>query len=145
MRRRKADEGLDFEALRVGIEHCDPDVMLGFYADDAQLSIVHAKAQRSIPFELHGKTEIAKHLRAAYGHGTSHHVERKIVGEERTTFREACEYPDGSRVVIETTLEVRKGKSDRGPPTRGTSAGVDATLPDRLLRSKQATEKEEIR
>ena len=164
MRRRKADEGLDFEALRVGIEHCDPDVMLGFYADDAQLSIVHAKAQRSIPFELHGKTEIAKHLRAAYGHGTSHHVERKVVGEERTTFREACEYPDGSRVVIETTLEVRKGKivrqvdvvasdaradsqeeSDRGPPTRGTSAGVDATLPDRLLRSKQATEKEEIR
>jgi hypothetical protein len=115
MRRRKADEGLDFEALRVGIEHCDPDVMLGFYADDAQLSIVHAKAQRSIPFELHGKTEIAKHLRAAYGQGASHRVERKVVGEERTTFREACEYPDGSRVVIETTLEVRKGKSDRGP------------------------------
>jgi hypothetical protein len=64
MRRQKADEGLDFEALRVGIERCDLDVMLGFYAEDAQLSIVNAKAQRSIPFELHGKTEIAKHLRA---------------------------------------------------------------------------------
>jgi hypothetical protein len=26
------------------------------------------------------------------------------------TFREACEYPDGSRVRVETTLEVRNGK-----------------------------------
>jgi hypothetical protein len=25
-------------------------------------------------------------------------------------FREACEYPDGSRVVVETALEVREGK-----------------------------------
>ena len=26
------------------------------------------------------------------------------------TFREACEYPDGSQIVVETTLEVRGGK-----------------------------------
>jgi hypothetical protein len=26
------------------------------------------------------------------------------------TFREACEYPDGGRVLVETTLEVRDGK-----------------------------------
>ena len=26
------------------------------------------------------------------------------------TFREACEYSDGGRVVVETTLEVRGGK-----------------------------------
>ena len=26
------------------------------------------------------------------------------------TFRETCEYPDGSRIVVETTLEVRGGK-----------------------------------
>jgi hypothetical protein len=112
MRRRKADEGLDFEALRVGIEHCDLDVMLGFYADDAQLSIVNAKAQRSIPFELHGKAEIAKHLRVAFGPETSHRVEwEEVVGEEDgVRFQEACEYPDGSRVVVETTLEVRGGK-----------------------------------
>jgi hypothetical protein len=112
MRRRKADEGLDFEALRVGIEHCDLDVILSFYADDAQLSIVNAKAQRSIPFKLHGKAEIAKHLRVAFGPETSHRVEwEEVVGEEDgVRFQEACEYPDGSRVVVETTLEVRGGK-----------------------------------
>ena len=127
MRRRKADEGLDFEALRVGIEHCDLDVMLGFYADDAQLSIVNAKAQRSIPFELHGKAEIAKHLRVAFGPETSHRVEwEEVVDEEDgVRFQEACEYPDGSRVVVETTLEVRGGKIFRQVDVVAKDAPVD--------------------
>jgi hypothetical protein len=110
MRRWKADEGLDFEALSHAIEHCDLDVMLGFYAEDAHLSIVNANAPQGSPFELRGKAEIAKYLRAVFGQKTSHRVEGEVVGEERVTFREACEYPDGSRVQVETTLEVHNGK-----------------------------------
>jgi hypothetical protein len=110
MTQRKADTGLDFEALRRGIERCAPDLVLGFYAEDAQLSIVNASAPQAFPFELRGKAEIAKHLRATFGPETSHRVERRVVGEERVTFREECEYPDGSRVMVETTLEVRCGK-----------------------------------
>jgi hypothetical protein len=107
---RKADKGLDFKALRHAIERCDPDLILGFYAEEANLSIVNAGAQRSPPFELCGKAEIAKHLRAAFGQETSHRVEREVIGEERVRFREECEYPDSSRVLVETTLEVRDGK-----------------------------------
>jgi hypothetical protein len=128
MTQRKADTRLDFEALRLGIERCDPDFVLGFYDEDAELSIVHAgspqgtpteharlsivnaAAPQTAPFELRGKAEIAKHLRAIFGQGTSHRVERRVVGEERVTFREVCEYPDGSRIVVETTLEVRGGE-----------------------------------
>ena len=110
MTQRKAGEGLDFEALRLGIERCDPDLVLGFYDEDAELSIVNAGSPQGTPFELRGKAEIAKHLRAIFGPGTSHCVERRVVGEERVTFREECEYPDGSRVVVETTLEVRSGE-----------------------------------
>ena len=104
------DEGLDFEALRHAIEHCDLDVMLGFYAEDAQLSIVNANAPQGSPFELRGKAEIAKHLRATFGPETSHRVEREDISKGRVTFREVCEYPDGSRVRVETTLELRGGK-----------------------------------
>lgn len=111
MRRRKADEGLDFEALRHAIEHCDLDAMLVFYAKEAQLSIVNADAPHALPFELSGKAEIAKHLRATFGQEASHRIERDAaVGEDRVTFREACEYSDGGQVVVETTLEVRDGK-----------------------------------
>jgi hypothetical protein len=137
MTQRKADTGLDFEVLRRGIERCDPDLILGFYAEDARLRIVNAEAPHTSPFELRGKAEIAKHLRVTFGQEASHRVERDAaVGEDLVTFREACEYSDGGRVVVETTLEVRDAKivwqvdvvandaransqegSGRGPPT----------------------------
>jgi SnoaL-like domain len=137
MTQGKASNGLDFEALRLGIERCDPDLLLSFYAEDARLSIVNAVTPRAAPFELHGRAEIAKHLRATFGQQASHRVERDAdVGEDRVRFLEACEYSDGGRILVETTLEVEGGKivrqvdvvasdarahsqegSGRGPPT----------------------------
>ena len=168
MTQRKAANGLDFEALQVGIEHCDPDLVLGFYAEDAQLSIVNALTPHASPFELCGKAEIAKHLRATFGQEASHRVEREdIVGEDRVTFQEACQYSDGGRIVVETTLEVRDGKivrqvdvvkmnsrpggekeTGRSPPSgRGNSRTRledDAPQPDRLPRLQRPTEKEDL-
>jgi SnoaL-like protein len=168
MTQRKSGKGLNFEALRLAIEQCDPDLVLGFYAEDAHLSIANAGFPQNAPFELRGKAEIAKHLRATFGQETSRRVEGEVVGEERVTFREVCEYPDGSRVMVETKLEVHGGKIvsqvevvakdsqanreeeiGQRPPTRNLHSllhpGADASLPDRLLRSKQATEKEDLR
>ena len=69
-------------------------------------------APQSSPFELRGKAEIAKHLRAVFGQEASHRVEREevVCEEDGVKFWEECEYPDGSRVVVETALEVREGK-----------------------------------
>lgn len=108
----KTGGGLDFEVLRRGIEGCDPDLVLGFYTEDAQLSIVNAGVPQASPFELRGKAEIAKHLRAVFGQEVSHRVEQEeVVGEEDgLRFREVCEYPDRSRVVVEMTLEMSGGK-----------------------------------
>jgi hypothetical protein len=125
MTQRKAANGLDFEALKVGIERCDPDLVLGFYAEDAQLSIVNALTPHASRFELCGKAEIAKHLRATFGQEASHRVERDAaVGEDRVTFREACEYSDGGRVWIETTLELRDGKIVRQVDVVANDAGT---------------------
>jgi hypothetical protein len=33
-----------------------------------------------------------------------------VFGEERIAFNEACEYPDGTRVLSATTLEVQNGR-----------------------------------
>jgi hypothetical protein len=111
MTKRKDDTGLDFGALRLGIERCDPDIMLDFYAEDARLSIVNAGASQASPFELYGKAEIAKHLRATFGQKCLHRVEGEdFVGDDRVTFWEACEYPEGSRVSVETTLEDNDSK-----------------------------------
>ena len=136
MKRPEDAEGLDFEALRLCIERCDPDPMLGFYADDVELSIVDADSPRTPPFELHGRSEVAKHLRAVYGQKASHRVERAIVDEGRVTFREACEYPDGGRVLVETTLEVRDGKIFRQVDAVVSVARADAAGPESLPGSK---------
>ena len=110
MTQRKPGNGPNFEALRLAIERSDPDLVLGFYAEDAQLSIANAGLPQSSSFELRGRAEIAKHLRATFSQETSRRVEGEVVGDDRVTFWEACEYPDGSRVFVETTLEVRDGK-----------------------------------
>jgi hypothetical protein len=134
---RNPDRKLDFEALRHAIERRDSDLMLGFYADDATLSIVNTDTPHAPPFELRGRGEIARHLRATFGQEATHRIEQDAaVGEGRVTFRETCEYSDGGRVLVETTLEVEGGKifcqvdvvesdaransqegSGRGPPT----------------------------
>jgi hypothetical protein len=136
-------DGLDFKALRLCIERCDPDQMLGFYADDVELSIVNAGVPQASPFEFRGKAEIAKHLRATYGQKASHRVERVTVDERRATFREACEYPDGSLLHVETTLEVRDGKIVRQVDSLVIDAWADATAPTRLPGLRRATEKED--
>ncbi len=111
MTKRKDDTALDVETLRLGIERCDADLLIDLYAEDARLSIANADAPHASPFELGGKAEIAKHLRVAFGPETSHRVERDAaVGDDRMRFREACEYADGGRVWVETTLEVHDGK-----------------------------------
>ena len=125
MTQRKVDVGLDFATLRLAIERCDTDLLLGFYAEEAQLSIVNAEARRSAPFKLCGKAEIAKHLRTAFGQETSHRVEGEAVGEDRVTFRETCKYPDGNQLVVETTLEVRDGKVVRQVDVVGMDAQAD--------------------
>jgi predicted RNA-binding Zn ribbon-like protein len=125
MTQRKAADGLDFKALCHAVERCDPDLMLDFYAEDAQLSIVNVQARQSSPFELYGKAEIAKHLRAVFSQETAHRVEREVVGEDRVTFRETCDYPDGSRIVVETTLEINDGKIVRQVDMVTNDARVD--------------------
>ena len=86
MTQHKAHRGLDFGALCHAIERCEPDLILGFYAEEANLSIVNADAPHALPFELRGKTEIAKHLRVAFNQETSHRVEEEVVGEDRVTY-----------------------------------------------------------
>ena len=101
---------LDFESLRRAIERGDPDSMLEFYADDAGVRVLNYGA---MSFEVEGKAEVAKYLRAIHARPAIHRVENEVVVEGRAHFEESCEYPDGARTVVATTLEVREGEISR--------------------------------
>ena len=100
---------LDFEAMRRAIEGSDYEALVSFYADDAELRMVNKNSTPSSPMVLRGKEEISELLRDVCGRAMTHHVEDEIVGEKRVAFNEACEYPDGLKVLTASTLEVRDG------------------------------------
>ena len=110
MSKRRTTGRLAFEALRRAIERGDPDAMLEFYADDAGVRVVDGGA---VSFELEGKAEVAKYLRAVHARPAIHRVENEVLAEGRVHFEESCEYPDGGRTVVATTLEVREGEISR--------------------------------
>ena len=106
----QAPDGLDFEALRRAIEERDAETLIGFYAADAELHTVNKNTTPSSPNVLRGKEEISEYLRDVCSREMTHHVENEVVGDRRISFFEACEYPEGVRVLGAQTLELRDGK-----------------------------------
>jgi hypothetical protein len=101
----KSASAFDFESMRRAIEQLDADLLTSLYADNAKMHIVNRYSTPSSPRELHGKEEIAEHLKYVCGRAMTHHVENEVIGEDRVAFNEVCEYPDGTRVLAAMILE----------------------------------------
>ena len=101
---------LDFEVMRRAIEQLDPDLLVSLYADEAEMRTVNRYTTPSSPKVLKGKEEITEHLRDVCGRAMTHRIENEVVGKDRVAFNEACEYPDGTRVLCAATLEESDGK-----------------------------------
>lgn len=110
MAERQTAGGLDFEALRRAIEQSDFESLVSFYAEDAELLTVNRRTTPSSPGVLRGKEAIAEYLEDVCGRAMTHRIENEVVGQDRVAFNEACEYPDGIRVLAATTLDVRDGQ-----------------------------------
>src|SRR5215212_1234547 len=110
MTEHKAADRLDFEALRRAIEQSDFDSLMTFYDENAELYSVNRNTPPSSPEVLRGKEAIAKRLEDVCGREMTHRVEGEVVGPDRIAFTEACEYPDGIKVLAAQTLEIRDGK-----------------------------------
>ena len=104
---------LNFEALREAIERRDPDRLLAFYADDAELRVVNAGVVDGLAFELHGSAHIERYLRVVFANDAPRRLEVEVRGEERIVFAEECAYPDGITVLVRTTLELAEGRISR--------------------------------
>lgn len=106
--RGTARERSDFRTLRDAIRGGDPDVLLGFYADAAELRVVDPTLPRA--FELKGRAEIGKYLRAVRDGGASRVLKGGAVyGGKGIAFVEECDYPDEASISVETMLEVEGG------------------------------------
>ena len=59
---------------------------------------------------LRGKEQSPEYLADVCGRDMTHRIETEDVGQYRIAFNEACEYPDGIRVLAAATLDVRDGR-----------------------------------
>ncbi len=110
MTEQKSTSAFDFESMRQAIENLDAAQLVDLYADDAQMLTVNRYTTPSSPKVLSGKEQIAEHLRDVCGRAMTHRIESEVLGTDRVAFNEACEYPDGTKVLCAATLEVQNGK-----------------------------------
>ena len=105
---------LDFGALRDAIERKDPEALLAFYAEDAELRIVHEALPDGRAFELNGKAQIERYLRTVCDQEVTYAVRGEAVfGGRSVAFVETCSYPNGTPISVSTTLEVEEGLISR--------------------------------
>ncbi len=98
---------LDFGTLRAAIEGCDPEAMVGFYSEDAELRIVHAALPEGPAFKLKGRSQIERYLRAVCDQEMNCSLNGGVVlGEGNIEFVERCAYPNQTTVLVRTTLEL---------------------------------------
>lgn len=104
----RAKRLLDFRALKGAIEGKDPEAMLAFYSEDAELRVENAALPDGGVFELRGSSQIERYLRAI----CEQEMECLLLeggavdGERSIAFLGSCRYPDGDAVRVETMLEV---------------------------------------
>jgi hypothetical protein len=113
MSARLASGDFDFAALRHALEHSDPDSLLGLYADDAEMMIVDRNQPPSTPFALTGKAAIEAFWRDVCSRDMTHRVGNDVVGPDRVSFIEHCEYPDGCRVMSAMFLDLEDARIKR--------------------------------
>ena len=96
-------------ALKRAIEGRAGDTLADLYADDAVISIVDRYNTPSKPRELSGRAEIAAYWADICGRDMVHKVGPAVTDGQQLAFTEACSYPDGTKVLCATVMELKDG------------------------------------
>lgn len=99
--------------LHTALEQCNFDTIMKCYMDDAELRVVDRDHPPSKPLEFHGKQEIGDYFRDICNRTMTHKIEQEVVSSDQIAFTEACEYPDGKRVLATDMFELSGGKIRR--------------------------------
>jgi hypothetical protein len=71
--------------------------------------VVDRNDQPSKPKIICGRQAIGEYLADVCGRDMTHTIERLVVGEAGAAFIQACQYPDGTRVLCIAVLDLRDG------------------------------------
>lgn len=101
--------GFDIAGLVRALEERDVTAQLELYADDAEVTLMDKDHPPARPHVLSGKDEIRAWVEDICSRDMTHRVERQVAGPDGAAFTEACRYPDETRVLRVTLLELKGG------------------------------------
>lgn len=112
MNAMQSAQAFDVDALRTGIEERDAAKMSGLYRQNAQMTLVDQRDQPSNPLEITGTQAIGEYLDELCKLDMEHTLDQVVVSADGThaAYLERCRYPDGTRVVMTSMLDLRDGK-----------------------------------
>lgn len=107
----KTETAFDLAAFKRAVESgWDIGALLPHYAEDAEYVTVDQNNRPSSPRVLKGRTAIGEYLRDAASHGVVSRIEHAVVSEDRAAVTFNCRYPDGTRVLCNSMLELEDGR-----------------------------------
>jgi hypothetical protein len=101
-----------FDKLRTGMDERNAAMMRELYAQNAQLTLWDEHERPNRPRVIVGEAAIGEYLDELCRQETDHHVEQAVVSADGThaAYREGCRYPDGTRVMTTSMVDLRDGK-----------------------------------
>ncbi|WP_116246594.1 nuclear transport factor 2 family protein [Nocardiopsis sp. FIRDI 009] len=100
----------DAELLKRAVESRDADTFLAQFSDDAELEMFDQRTPPSAPTVLHGRDAIEESMRELFARDMRHEVLQCVVEGDHAAYTERCSYPDGSKVMSMTMLDLRDGR-----------------------------------
>jgi len=87
-------------------EERDAATQLSMYGPAATVTIVDKINQPGAPKILRTREEISGWLHDMYGRDMTHRVGHRVQDESGASYTVACRYPDGTRVLCATVIEL---------------------------------------
>jgi hypothetical protein len=103
----------DLAAFGRAITERDASAQLAYYATDARVEIVDQDNPPSSPRVLAGQAAIGEWIEDLCARDMTHSIELQVAGPEAAAFTQNCRYPDGTRVLCCTVLQVSGGQISR--------------------------------
>ena len=105
------DIAFDLAAFKRAVESgWDIGALLPLYDEGAEYVTVDKNNPPSSPRVLKGGTAIGEYLKEAASHGVVSRIDHAIVCSDRAALTFNCRYPDGTRVLCNSMLELDDGR-----------------------------------
>jgi ketosteroid isomerase-like protein len=99
----------DIDRLTEALQSRDAATQVEMYAPDATITVADRSATPSSPTVVRGTDEIRAFIEDICARDMTHEVTMRVRDERGAAYVLSCAYPDGTRVLCATVLEIAGG------------------------------------